>query len=81
MQEMSDLNEDFRSKVSTIYSRMKDCNGICGRGPGMGGSSAFHRHLRHRQFISTAGGAIMHMKLTKDGEPLRLFKQMVFERI
>jgi TetR/AcrR family transcriptional repressor of nem operon len=37
---------------------------------------------RTAQFILNSWeGAIMHMKLVKDSEPLTVFKQMVFERI
>jgi len=83
MQEMSDLNEDFRVKVSDIYSRMKD---------GMARllEEASEREDipdsvdpdRTAQFILNSWeGSIMHMKLAKTSEPLELFKQMVFEQI
>jgi TetR/AcrR family transcriptional repressor of nem operon len=83
MQEMSDLNEDFRSKVSTIYSRMKDFIAHLLEEAGERGDlpPSIDTSGTAQFILNSWEGAIMHMKLTKDGEPLRLFKQMVFERI
>jgi TetR/AcrR family transcriptional regulator, transcriptional repressor for nem operon len=83
MQEMSDLNDDFRDKVGGVYSQMqgfiaqlleeaRDRGDLpYGIDPG-----------RTAQFIMNSWeGAIMHMKLVKNNEPLKVFKQMIFERI
>jgi TetR/AcrR family transcriptional regulator, transcriptional repressor for nem operon len=83
MQEMSDLNEDFRGKVSDIYSRMKDgIAQLLEEALSRGDIPACADPERTAQFILNSWeGSIMHMKLAKSDEPLGLFKQMVFERI
>lgn len=83
MQEMSDLNEDFRLKVSDIYSRMKGSMAqLLEEALARGDIPASADTYRTAQFILNSWeGAIMHMKLAKSDEPLELFKQMVFERI
>jgi len=83
MQEMSDQNEDFRCRVAQIYDQMK---GFIARlleeARDNGDLPTSLDPSRTAQFILNSWeGAIMHMKLVKSDEPLRLFKQMVFERI
>jgi len=83
MQEMSDLSEAFREKVGDVYSRMQDRVSLLlkeakERGDLSGGIDPD----RTAQFILNSWeGAIMHMKLIKSSEPLKVFRQMVFERI
>lgn len=83
MQEMSDLSEDFRKKVGSVYSRMKDAIGKClEEAKDKGEVPAGFDPAEAAQFILNSWeGAIMHMKLAKSIEPLKVFKRMVFERI
>jgi TetR/AcrR family transcriptional repressor of nem operon len=83
MQEMSDLNEAFRVKVGAIYSRMQERIALLLReAKERGDIAAGIEPDRTAQFILNSWeGAIMHMKLIKSNEPLKVFKQMVFERI
>ncbi len=83
MQEMSDLNEDFRNKVGHVYSLMKDGIEQClSQAREQGDIAADLDPGQAAQFILNSWeGAIMHMKLAKDKEPLMVFKKMVFERI
>lgn len=83
MQEMSDLNEAFREKVGDVYARMQEALRRClleaqeiGELPaGMdAGETA-------RFILNSWEGAVMHMKLVKSSEPLKVFKRMVFEHI
>lgn len=83
MQEMSDLSEPFREKVSDIYARMREPVRQClieaqERGELPAGMDAGET----AQFILDSWeGAIMHMKLVKSSAPLKVFKRMVFEHI
>jgi TetR/AcrR family transcriptional regulator, transcriptional repressor for nem operon len=83
MQEMSDLNEDFRNKVGNVYSLMKAGIEQCLREAREQGDIAADLDPgQTAQFILDSWeGAIMHMKLAKDKEPLMVFKKMIFERI
>lgn len=83
MQEMSDLSDAFRKKINTIYSNMKALLQQClAEAQERGDISVDIDPARTAQFILNSWeGAIMHMKLVKDSEPLTVFKQMVFERI
>ncbi|HPI92817.1 MAG TPA: TetR family transcriptional regulator C-terminal domain-containing protein [Deltaproteobacteria bacterium] len=83
MQEMSDLSEDFRVKVGDVYASMKGFIAqLLVEAYDRGDLSKAIDPDQTAQFILNSWeGAIMHMKLTKSNEPLRLFKQMVFERI
>lgn len=83
MQEMSDLNEGFRGKVSDIYSSMKDFIAqLLGEAQDKGDLPHTIDKEGTAQFILNSWeGAIMHMKVTKSNEPLKLFKQMIFDRI
>ncbi len=80
-QEMSDLNEPFRERISEIYAGMhgliaKVLEEAQRRGelsPGLdAGKAAWF-------ILDGWEGAIMHMKLSKSGEPLEIFKKMLFE--
>jgi TetR/AcrR family transcriptional repressor of nem operon len=83
MQEMSDLNEDFRGKVGDVYSFMKDGIEQCLKEARQRGDIPDDLDPgRTAQFILNSWeGAIMHMKLAKDKEPLMIFKDMVFRHI
>jgi TetR/AcrR family transcriptional repressor of nem operon len=83
MQEMSDLSEPFREKVGNIYSRMHSrIEQILTEAKGRGELRADLDPAQTAQFILNSWeGAIMHMKLVKNSEPLRIFRKMVFERI
>ena len=83
MQEMSDLNEGFREKVSDIYSRMKDFIAqLLAEAQEKGDLPPSIDIDSTAQFILNSWeGTIMHMKVTKSNEPFNLFKQMIFERI
>jgi TetR/AcrR family transcriptional regulator, transcriptional repressor for nem operon len=83
MQEMSDLKEDFRTKVSDIYSGMREfIAGLLKEAREKGDvPSSIDADGTALFILNSWEGAIMHMKVTKNDEPLRLFKQMVFERI
>jgi TetR/AcrR family transcriptional repressor of nem operon len=83
MQEMSDLSEAFRDKVGDVYSRMKDnIARILKEAQDRGDlSCGIDPDLTAQFILNSWEGAIMHMKLVKSSEPLKVFKQMVFERI
>jgi TetR/AcrR family transcriptional regulator, transcriptional repressor for nem operon len=83
MQEMSDLSEDFRVKVSEVYSRMHgNVKDLLSEARDRGDLSPGIDPERVAEFILNSWeGAIMHMKLSKSSEPLSVFKQMVFDRI
>lgn len=83
MQEMSDLSDDFRAKVGDVYSRMQDSmKGLLIEARDRGDLSPAMDPDRTAQFILNSWeGSIMNMKLTKSSEPLKIFKQMIFERI
>jgi TetR/AcrR family transcriptional repressor of nem operon len=83
MQEMSDLNEDFRTRVSDIYSGMGEfMAGLLEEAREKGDiPSSVDADATARFILNSWEGAIMHMKVTKNDAPLKLFKQMVFERI
>jgi TetR/AcrR family transcriptional regulator, transcriptional repressor for nem operon len=83
MQEMSDLSEDFRDKVGNVYSRMQDnITNMLREAQELGDLPPDVDPDRTAQFILNSWeGAIMQMKLVKSSEPLKVFKQMVFDRI
>jgi TetR/AcrR family transcriptional repressor of nem operon len=83
MQEMSDLSEAFRDKVGDAYSRMQGFIAqLLREAKDQGDLSPGTDPDRTAQFILDSWeGAIMHMKLAKSSEPLKIFKQMVFDRI
>jgi TetR/AcrR family transcriptional repressor of nem operon len=83
MQEMSDLSDDFRKRVGDVYSRMQCLIGrLLEEARSRGDLSPEVDPARTAQFIMNSWeGAIMHMKLVKSSEPLKIFKQMVFEKI
>lgn len=83
MQEMSDLSDPFRKKVSDIYTRMHGYIArIITEAKDRGELSADLDAGQTAQFILNSWeGAIMHMKLIKNIEPLRIFKDMVFHHI
>ncbi len=83
MQEMSDLSEPFRAKVGDIYGRMHErIARILTEASDAGDLPADLDASQTAWFILNSWeGAIMHMKLTKSSEPLKIFKNMVFEHI
>jgi len=83
MQEMSDLSEAFREKVGDVYSRMQDrISQLLKEAQNQGDLPSGIDPDRTAQFILNSWeGAIMHMKLIKSSEPLKVFRQMVFEQI
>jgi len=83
MQEMSDLNDAFREKVGDVYSRMQDrISQLLKEAKDRGDLQPGIDPERTALFILDSWeGAIMHMKLVKDSGPLKVFKQMIFERI
>ena len=83
MQEMSDLSEVFREKVGDVYDRMQDrISLLLKEAKDRGELPAGIDPDRTAQFILNSWeGAIMHMKLTRSSEPLKVFRQMVFEQI
>jgi TetR/AcrR family transcriptional repressor of nem operon len=83
MQEMSDLSEPFREKVGDIYARMHGhLAQILIEAKDLGELPAGMDPADTAQFILNSWeGAIMHMKLVKNIEPLIIFKSMVFDHI
>jgi TetR/AcrR family transcriptional regulator, transcriptional repressor for nem operon len=83
MQEMSDLNEDFRAKVGDIYSQMKKrIEQLLEEAHEKGDIPDFSDIDSMAQFILNSWeGSIMHMKLAKSDEPLKLFKHVVFKQL
>lgn len=83
MQEMSDLNEALRNKISEIFSRMGEfIMNILKEAQDNGDLNPAIDTCSTAQFILNSWeGAIMHMKVTKGSEPLKLCKQMIFEKI
>jgi len=83
MQEMSDLNENFRSKISEVYCGMQTrMENLLKDAMNKGEIPAEADPAQIAQFIVNAWeGAIMHMKVAKSMEPLLVFKKMIFERI
>ena len=83
MQEMSDLSEPFRAKVGDVYTRMHGrIERILTEAGDAGDLPAGLEPAQTAWFILNSWeGAIMHMKLTKSSEPLKIFKNMVFEHI
>jgi TetR/AcrR family transcriptional regulator, transcriptional repressor for nem operon len=83
MQEMSDLSEPFREKVGDIYTRMHGhIAQMLSEAKDRGELRADLDPAQTAQFILNSWeGAIMHMKLVKDIEPLKIFRKMVFEHI
>lgn len=83
MQEMSDLNATFRGKINEVYCYMqKGIEQLLDEARVRGDISADTDTPQMAQFIINAWeGAIMHMKLVKDTQPLSVFKKMIFERI
>jgi TetR/AcrR family transcriptional repressor of nem operon len=82
-QEMSDLSEAFRAKIGEVYSGMQGCiEQLLTEARESGDISPDTDLAQVSQFIINSWeGAIMHMKLVKDTEPLMVFKNMIFERI
>ncbi len=83
MQEMSDLSETFRGKISEVYCDMqKGIEQLLEEARVRGDINADTDTPQMAQFIINAWeGAIMHMKLVKDTQPLSVFKKMIFQRI
>lgn len=83
MQEMSDLSEPFREKVGDIYARMHGhIAQMLIEAKDLGELPAGMDPVGTAQFILNSWeGAIMHMKLVKNIEPLIIFKNMVFDHI
>jgi TetR/AcrR family transcriptional repressor of nem operon len=83
MQEMSDLNETFREKISEVYCDMqKGIEQLLEEARVRGDINADADTPQMAQFIINAWeGAIMQMKLVKNTQPLSFFKKMIFERI
>ena len=83
MQEMSDLSEPFREKVGDIYARMYGrIAQILIEAKTRGELPAGMDPSNTAQFILNSWeGAIMHMKLVKNIEPLIIFRRMVFDHI
>lgn len=83
MQEMSDLSEPFREKVGDIYARMHGhIAQMLMEAKDLGELPAGLDPESTSQFILNSWeGAIMHMKLVKNIEPLIIFKNMVFDHI
>ena len=83
MQEMSDLSEPFREKVGDIYARMHGhIARILIEAKDRGELPAEIDPSNTAQFILNSWeGAIMHMKLVKNIEPLIIFRRMVFDHI
>ncbi len=83
MQEMSDLSEVFREKVGDIYARMQERIALLLKEARDRGDlpAGIDPDLIAQFILNSWEGAIMHMKLIKSSEPLKVFKQMVFEQI
>jgi TetR/AcrR family transcriptional regulator, transcriptional repressor for nem operon len=83
MQEMSDLSKPFREKIGDIYARMHDhIARMLIEAKDQGELPAGMDPVSTAQFILNSWeGAIMHMKLVKNIEPLIIFKHMVFDHI
>jgi len=83
MQEMSDLSDAFREKVSDVYARMQgSIEEIIVEAKSRGDLGADLNPQAAAQFILNSWeGAIMHMKLAKSIEPLIIFRRMVFDHI
>lgn len=83
MQEMSDLSEPFREKLGNVYERMhRNIEELLLEARERGDLPAGLEPMKTAQFILDSWeGAIMHMKLVKSSEPLKVFKQMIFDRL
>jgi len=83
MQEMSDLSDTFRARINTIYSRMQLFIEECLADAQNRGdiSQTIDINATAKFIIDSWEGAIMHMKLCKNEQPLEIFKQHVFRYI
>lgn len=83
MQEMSDLSEPFRAKIGEVYVRMHTWIArILAEARDAGELPAGLEPQQTAWFILNSWeGAIMHMKLSKTTEPLRIFRRMIFDHI
>jgi TetR/AcrR family transcriptional repressor of nem operon len=83
IQEMSDLSEAFREKIGDVYSRMQERIALLLKEAKEQGDlpADINPDLIAQFILNSWEGAIMHMKLIKSSEPLKVFRQMVFERI
>lgn len=83
MQEMSDLSEPFRERVGDVYARMRlAIEEIIIEAKDLGELGAdLDAHTTAQFILNSWEGAIMHMKLVKNSEPLTIFKHMVFDHI
>lgn len=83
MQEMSDLSDTFREKVSDVYARMhSSIEEILMEAVDRGDLSPdMDAHSAAQFILNSWEGAIMHMKLVKSIEPLIIFRRMVFDHI
>ncbi len=83
MQEMSDLSEPFREKISSIYDEI--CSLIRGcilQGQEAGDISPDIDAGEASQYIFDSWeGAVMHLKLSKSTAPLITFKKMLFSTL
>ncbi len=82
-QEMSDHSELFREKISEAYSLMTDAIETCLKeAQSQGDLPSAMDTTKTAQFIFNSWeGAIIHMKLVKSVEPLKVCKHMMFEYI
>jgi len=83
IQEMSDLNDTFRDRIKTIYSRMQSFIEEClAEAQNRGDiSQSIDKSATAKFIVDSWEGAVMHMKLSKNDQPLRIFKQHVFEYV
>jgi len=80
MQEMSDLSEPFREKISTIYDKICSLIQTCIADAQQAGDISPHIDaFEAAQYIFDSWeGAVMHMKLAKSTYPLITFKKILF---
>ncbi len=83
MQEMADLNDTFRQRITQVYTRLSGCIETClAEGQKTGDIPAELDPEETAHFILNSWeGAIMHMKLTKDERPLTACRKHVKNRL
>ncbi|MCK9276192.1 MAG: TetR/AcrR family transcriptional regulator [Syntrophales bacterium] len=83
MQEMADLNDSFRERITQVYSKLSACIEVCIReGQETGHIPAKLDAEETAHFIMNSWeGAIMHMKLTKDERPLTACRKHVKDKL
>ena len=82
-QEMGDLNEDFRQRLNTVFSRLQHrIANLLEEARKEGGLSATWRTQEMAGFILNSWqGAMLQMKVVKSTHPLQTFESIVFDSL